>query len=361
MGEWRGNMCRILQTAWDASANCCEVTPAAMFHEPFAGRILRTYQEASGPLVTILSHIHWRRLMKKSLCPSVLIALAIACGGEAPTFPVDAGPAFDKRFRETTREVGPGAEYASIQEAVDASNDGDEIIVHAGDYTGAYIDRSVKLIGRDARIVSAPAGNPGAISIEAEDVTIEGFTFEIDQQAIFLVGAAGCSIRNNEFIGDVGIDGGTADGQAMVGCEISDNRFSSSGLALFINLHDGDRDNLITRNVFTAADLFFGSAVTLWTEGISSNEINRNTFELVGSPNNFLVTGISIWWSSESLPAPTDNEFNRNDFSGSDRGLALRVFASTPEQGAEACELLLEGNEFNKNEALDLEDACFIL
>lgn len=299
--------------------------------------------------------------MKKSIYPLVLVALALGCGGEVPTVPVDAGPSFKKQSGGTTREVGPGAEYATIQEAVDASNDGDEIIVHAGDYTGAYIDRSVTLIGRDARIVSAPAGNPGAISIEAEDVTIEGFTFETDQQAIFMVGAAGCSISNNEFIGDVGIDGGTADGQAMVGCEISDNRFSSSGLALFINLHDGDRDNQITRNVFTAADLFFGSAVTLWTEGISGNEVNRNTFELVGSPNNFLVTGISIWWSAESLPAPTGNEFNHNDFSGSDQGLVLRISASTPEQGAEACELILQRNEFNHNEALDLENACSII
>lgn len=301
--------------------------------------------------------------MTKSLYPLLLVALAVGCDGRVPTVPVDAGPAFNRQARGTTREVGPGAEYASIQEAVAASDDGDEIIVHQGDYAGAYIDRSVTLIGREARIVSAPAGNPGAVSIAAAGVTIEGFTFETDQQAIYMVDAAGCSIKNNEFIGSVGIDGGNAAAYApMVGCEISDNTFfSSNGSALFINLHYGDRDNEITDNVFTAANVHIGSAVTFWTPGISGNQIDRNTFEMVGNPGSFLDAGISIWWSPQSLPAPTGNEFNHNDFSGSDQGLVLWIFNSTPEQGAEACALLLEDNEFNHNEALDLKNACSVL
>jgi len=280
-----------------------------------------------------------------------------------------------RHFSKHWLAVGPDAEYATIQEAINAAEDGDKIVVQPGDYEGATIDRSVRLIGRHAHIVAADptmaeADEPGAFYIKAKDVTIEGFTFESDDpdvverfySAIVMEDAVRATIKNNAFIGPVAIDVGA---NPKIGCEISHNTFFADyyypgfgNIALFINLHNGDRDNRITDNVFTASDLAYGSAVTFWTWGDtenSRNTIKHNTFNITGE--GAYVAGIGMWWTWEgALTPPTGNKIIHNDFTGSTQGLSLQI--NGMEQPEEARAAILEGNKFRNNKGLDLTDIC---
>jgi hypothetical protein len=280
-----------------------------------------------------------------------------------------------RHFSKNWLEVGPGAEYATIQEAIDAAEDGDKIVVHPGDYEGATIDRSVTLIGRRAHIVAADPSmaevpRNGAFYIKAKDVTIEGFTFESDDPevesfyaAIEMEDAVRATIKNNTFIGPVSID--DEGPNPVIGCEISHNRFFADyyypgfgNIALFINLHNGDRDNRITHNVFTSSDLAYGSAIAFWTGGDtdnSRNTIKHNTFNMTGQ--GAYVAGIGIWWTWDgALTPPTGNKIIHNDFTGSTQGLSLQIDGMAQPEEARAA--ILEGNKFRNNKGLDLTDIC---
>jgi hypothetical protein len=293
------------------------------------------------------------------------------------------------RFTATGVYDGPDIrvpeDFLTIQEAINASDDGDEILVNAGSYEGATIDRSVTLIGMQAHIVAPDQARlseirRGAFYIRAHDVTVEGFTFESDYPegpddqnfyaAIVMEDAAGATIRNNVFIAAIAVDkhplyeGGPD--APMIECDISDNTFfadhvwpqGDGNLALFINLHNGDRDNTISDNVFTSSGLGFGSAVTFWCAGdadVSGNRIKGNTFQLTGEGQ--YVAGIGIWWDWEgALTPPTGNEITNNDFTESAQGLSLQIGGM--EQPEEARALILEGNVFENNKGLDLDDIC---
>jgi hypothetical protein len=316
--------------------------------------------------------------MNRLCFPSLTLLAAVSLALSGCSDAVAPGETDDlllhRHFAKQWLEVGPGAEYASIQEAIDAADDGDKIVVHPGDYEGATIDKSVRLIGRHAHIVSADptmaeVDEPGAFYIKAKDVTIEGFTFESDDpevesfySAIKMEDAVRAIIKNNVFIGPVSIEYGA---NPKIGCEISHNTFFSEyeiagfgKVALFINLHNGDRDNRITHNVFTSSDLAYGSAVTFWTNGDtenSRNTIKHNTFNMTGE--GAYVAGIGIWWTWDgALTPPTGNKIIHNDFTGSTQGLSLQIGGMEhPEEGRAA---ILEGNKFRNNKGLDLTDIC---
>ncbi|WAI02273.1 lectin like domain-containing protein [Methanogenium organophilum] len=66
-------------------------------------------------------------------------------------------------------------DYATIQDAVNASASGDTIIVEAGTYPEEIsINKTLTLLGMDGAVVATPADGTG-IEIEAENVTVAGF------------------------------------------------------------------------------------------------------------------------------------------------------------------------------------------
>jgi hypothetical protein len=70
------------------------------------------------------------------------------------------------------------------------------------------------------------------------------------------------------------------------------------------------------------------------------------------------VAGIGIWWGWEgALTPPTGNEIMFNDFTGSTQGLSLQIGGGM-EHPEEARALIIEGNVFENNEGLDLNDIC---
>lgn len=314
------------------------------------------------------------RLCFPSLTLLAAVSLALSGCSDAMAPEETDDPLLHRHFHKRhTLEVGPRAEYATIQEAINAARDGDKIIVHRGDYAGATIDQSVTLIGRRAHIVAADptmvsAFRPGAFYIKAKDVTIEGFTFESDDPAvesfyaaIKMEDAVRATIKNNTFIGPTSIDHEGAN--PKIGCEISHNTFFSTyevagfgKVALFVNLHNGDRNNRITHNVFKVSDLAYGSAIAFWTNGDtqnSRNTIKDNRFEITGE--GAYVAAIGIFWTWEgALTPPTGNRIIHNDFRRSTQGLSLQIRGMDEPEEAHAA--ILEGNKFRRNKGLDLTD-----
>ena len=75
-------------------------------------------------------------------------------------------------------------DHDTIQEAVDAASDGDKIIVGAGEWFGAEVDKAVEIRGKGrAVIVDGPTltGNlKQGFRVTADGVTISHLTFEVE-------------------------------------------------------------------------------------------------------------------------------------------------------------------------------------
>jgi len=70
-----------------------------------------------------------------------------------------------------------GADYTSIQDAIDAAGDGDTIFVYSGSYHGISINKPLTLEGENmvSTIIDAHGGSI-AVRIPSENVQIQGFT-----------------------------------------------------------------------------------------------------------------------------------------------------------------------------------------
>ncbi|UCE73179.1 MAG: right-handed parallel beta-helix repeat-containing protein, partial [Methanomassiliicoccales archaeon] len=194
----------------------------------------------------------------KGKFPSITICVVLSATMFAS---VDIGFEVVDRIKGTTIYVP--TDYSTIQEAIDAANDGDTVFVNSkGGHFGSYrenliISKSIELIGEDRETTRIEGdayrwyGNP-IIRIFADDVTISDFS-------LFLGG----------------------DGIVTEGCNtnISDNKF-------FWNLFSGitlwSSNNIVTDNIIT------GGINGILIGGSRGNQITNNIME--GS-------GISLWGS----------------------------------------------------------------
>jgi nitrous oxidase accessory protein len=91
--------------------------------------------------------------------------------------------------------------YPKIQEAVDAANPGDTILVSAGTYEEGFIliNKSLTIIGEGANsTVITPRGVNDIFEIHADNVTVSGFTiWSGPSSSVGLYDSRGCNITNN--------------------------------------------------------------------------------------------------------------------------------------------------------------------
>jgi parallel beta-helix repeat protein len=93
---------------------------------------------------------------------------------------------------------GPG-NYSTIQDAVDAANSGDTIYVFNGTYyENIIISTSVFLRGekRDTTIIDG-SNSGDAVSVFADDVTVQGFTIQNSHFGIVIQNSSGCIVTGN--------------------------------------------------------------------------------------------------------------------------------------------------------------------
>ncbi len=73
--------------------------------------------------------------------------------------------------------VGPGYPYTHLEDALQAAQPGDTLIVHGGQYGAIHIRKPLTLIGRDRPILNA-SKHGTVVIIDAPSVTLSGFRIE---------------------------------------------------------------------------------------------------------------------------------------------------------------------------------------
>ena len=96
-----------------------------------------------------------------------------------------------------------GADYTSIQDAIDAANSSDTIYVYSGTYNeNLVINKTIILQGAGSEDTNIEGSNDHTIKILVDNVSISGFTIRntgvsSSYSSIFLNSVSNCNIKNN--------------------------------------------------------------------------------------------------------------------------------------------------------------------
>jgi hypothetical protein len=157
-------------------------------------------------------------------------------------------------------------DFPTIQQAIDAADDGDVIIVQPGSYAGATVDKAVAIRARggtvhivDGPVVSPTFGKAGFYfpgGGEGSGASIEGFTFTDIPLPVFSRGADDVSVVGNSM--SYFLQGVTNWGYGSWGnrWEIADNKMHrlmtscGGGIGVFVGDFQGGTvtGNVVTRN-----------------------------------------------------------------------------------------------------------------
>ncbi len=182
-----------------------------------------------------------------------------------------------------------GADFTSIQVAINRSLPGDTIFVNSGTYLeNLRIDKKIDLIGVDSgggAPILEPENKGNAIEILADECRVEGFTI---RNIEFLNGihikSDGNLIKGNAFLNNArGILLVSAMQNTIVGNTITNN--SQAGISF-----DASNNNVIEENIFTK------NSIGIELDGYSlSNRIYRNNFR---NPLNVISKSATSVWHS---------------------------------------------------------------
>lgn len=146
-----------------------------------------------------------------------------------------------------TVDDDPGADFTSIQEAVDAANPGDTIRVRTGTYSSVYVDKSLKIRAVGTAVIDGEY--QGIVVVDANDVTIRGF--------IITNGGFGISIY------------GTSSNVKIIGNTVQ--YFDYDGIRLGETVSNNE---IIGNTVLDCGD----TGISMWN-GASYNKVFRNTVQ----------------------------------------------------------------------------------
>lgn len=264
------------------------------------------------------------RLLYLGVIIGVILFLFIGCGGGGPT-PNGGTPTPTPAPTALTIHV-PG-NYATIQAAIDAANDGDTIIVSAGTYReNLIISKRIILQGADPAhpeltVIDAGANGKDGIRIENAAVTIKSFTITnvVDDltssgSAIYIFGG-----------GEVTIDGNIIENNKTKHAAINFSGMSGNNdTPLIIN-------NIIRNNEYYASTVNGGSGI--YISG-GNAQVRNNTIS--GNKSSF---GGGIW-VNYGYATIEDNIISGND--ATNDGGGINVHQS---------EVTIKNNTITKNHA----------
>lgn len=231
---------------------------------------------------------------------------------------------------------GPG-NYTKIQEAIDNASDGDSIYVYAGIYSNITINKSLRLIGENkyTTIISG-SGKHNAVGVEANQVTIYGFTIQNGGPLGMGFGISLEDGRMNITISDMIIT------QNYMGIIHSCNKnllldnitFTANGES--ISFHDG-KNCTITHCIFTKNDggIFIfnygfssstsGSSLDIYNNLFLHNSVGLGLFGCTDIYGNTTIEGNSFQHNYYGITVDTCKGVNilKNNFIESTRHVVL--------------------------------------
>jgi nitrous oxidase accessory protein NosD len=266
----------------------------------------------------------------------MLLALSLpAANAGAVPVPDNPNVVDDDGFAEEGNCASTESAFPTIQEAVTAASAGDTIHVCRGSYEESVIvDRTLTLLGAkdgvDARsrastaesVVDPPGTVAPGFSLQADDIVVDGFTFEgaDDHAGVYTSPTfAGYTVENNIVRGNtIGVYLGSAGGNLTIVRRnlLEDNNVAGSSSGNGIYSDQGAKGILIRVNEFndnTNSGILFANA------GVDQNNIviQRNR----GSDNATFVTLFDTTNSQVLLNRHTDTT-NADD---GDQGSAIFV------------------------------------
>jgi len=240
----------------------------------------------------------------------VVLLLLTPEGSEAATITVD--------------DDGP-ADYSKIQDAINASIDGDTVFVYSGTYyEHVMVDKSIDLIGEDRGNTTIDgSGSGNVVNITKDWVNVTGFTITNSgtdgmDAGIELNNVQNCRVFNN----NVSKNRNGIHLSSSSNNTIASNTVSSNYLLTGIYLSSSSNNTIIWNNVSNkhrGVELTSSSNNTITSNDVSNNHYGINLFK---SSNNTItynnvsnnVCGIELLSSSNSNLITCNNVLN-NEYS----------------------------------------------
>jgi parallel beta-helix repeat protein len=228
------------------------------------------------------------------------------------------------------------ADYATIQEAINAANDEDTVFVATGTYyEHVVVNKSISLIGenRGTTIVNG-TGSAYVVSVTVDDVVVNGFTVENGSMSgILLSNCSNCRVENN--IATLNVESGirleNTSASLVSNNEIFNNGYVipglGTGLGIFLGLSCKNTicSNHVYDNFFCGICLGESDANLLYDNNVTNQELAKEPqgIDIVASRNNVVHMntvsnnshGIFVWcssWNMISNNNVSDNGINED-------------------------------------------------
>lgn len=327
---------------------------------------------------------------KRSLYAVCGLLVAMACSQQTgPVAPTDeAGPLAPAGADITVDDDGaqcPGAQFTSIQAAIDAAAPGQEILVCPGLYNEVVnVDRTLILRGKSdgkacevtpvptkQTIIDGPDGGfPPAVTISANNVVFEGFTIQGTGNAgMYIVPASsGHLIRKNQFRDNTfGLylhSSGAATTNVQENCFYQNNRpgaasgngiYSDQGLANARIANNLFQENQSSAMVLTRFVPGLNTGITI--EGNKST-LDGSLLALFLTTNSLVQGNVALQHQGSGIFVGNDNSlvtFRDNEMtSGTGRGISTSIAFG----GGPSSDLTFTGNKvkYSMNDGMRVGD-----